>query len=725
MNIEKLKTILITYNRFLRTLAEKKIFIITDFNKGGLLWDEKILDKNASLLGDNDEEIIHELFNSNYLKNYSIPTIINILKFIELFKQLRLGEEKNIESNIELSFLLSRVSFMGTDGIRGKINATPSNDFLSDFLNNGILSSELVFTITYSFCELLIEEKILTQGDKVAICEDGRDIVTEKTLYNALIKAFSCFGMCIHSLNILPTPFLPYYMLKNSIKAGAVLTASHNPSNQNGVKFFLYGKKLLPEDKIGDYTISAYLYKNYLNYNKIKSKLNDLKISSVININFEEESIKFLCDLVLKESTNDLFKDLVIVLDSANGAFSNISQKVLQNFNIEYIPVNCDNKGYNINQNGGVAELEGHSEFEYSEDNLLAVKQIFELGKKSKKQVFGIVLDGDGDRGFLLLYYKDKVYVLDGDKCGYILVGYLLQSKNIKKQEEYFYVTTVESNIMAPHSINKDFKVNIDIVSVGDKWIGNFSKGKLLLGVENSGHVIIPIEITDKDSKKHELRTGNGLLTALYTIIAIKKLNLSFDKVISPFKPMITKTYYTYFVDKNKFYKDSKVWKEDLTIINNKISEINLKKQFWAEINVKIEDKEDKNMLYINFYLNKEIIGCIFVRNSGTEDKIATYIQTADFTSSFLLDLGKEINQNHKNLMKKKNSREYLIESKILEVLELKDKVDKETLKQNVNKLLGENLSTLEFEGILYGLKKEGTILISKNMISKKEDLYI
>jgi len=96
----------------------------------------------------------------------------------------------------------------------------------------------------------LIEEGILKADDRAAAGSDGRDAANNRAYEKAMCEGFLKQGLKVDLLGTLPTPYVPLYMLENGIRGGAMLTASHNPANQNGIKFFLDGRKLLPEGRL-------------------------------------------------------------------------------------------------------------------------------------------------------------------------------------------------------------------------------------------------------------------------------------------------------------------------------------------------------------------------------------------------------------------------------------------------------------------------------------------
>ena len=235
---------------------------------------------------------------------------------------------------------------------------------------------------------------------------------------------------------------------------------------------------------------------------------------------------------------------------------------------VPFVLTSATPTGANINAGCGVAEIEGHESYSSYDIPFSPeiVKAVYKKGSESQantdEPVFGIAVDGDGDRGFVLQYKKetDSVKVYDGDEEAFLIATMMmgnveLDSCDARKR----VVCTVESDVMAPVSMKEKLNTECDNVDVGDKWICNYPADKLLIGFESSGHVIIPCKVNTSSGRK-TLLSGNGMLTAISTILSLIHGNKSFERGFS-------KTYYTYFVDKNLFYPDSPIWNKDVEII--------------------------------------------------------------------------------------------------------------------------------------------------------------
>lgn len=693
----------------LDTLEKSKVFFVTGLAQGGLLRDESLLDFNSGCFEEDDLQILEKLINSSFFKEYTLPVIIDAVKAVSLYKK----SDASLSEREKSSLRLSRFSFMGTDGMRGKVALESDKDCIKSFLSDNLLMPEMIKLASYSFTRMLIDAGTAKKSEIACVGNDGRDLTTGWKLNEAMIHGFYAAGLDVMDIGIAPTPFVPYQMLKKGFTCGAVLTASHNPANQNGIKFFLDGKKLLPEGEFGDYTMAAWMYASFLE--GVSSETTGKSIDPPA----AHES-KDLVLSVVPDNLPELLKDSFIVLDNANGAFADLSIQVLDELKIDYVCINDKPTGKNINQACGVAEVEGQEEFLAAgyDSYLKIIKEVFDKGRSESRQVFGIVLDGDGDRGFVLYYdkQKDAVYVVDGDKSGYILAEYYIKTRSMNAGD-YTFVSTVESDIMTAYYAGQTLGLKTKIVSVGDKWICTFDEGKLILGLESSGHLIFPIEFKSDAGKDVALRAGNGMLTALMTLAGIKELNLSPSRIVEPYEAGFSKTFYTYFVDKSLFYRDSNVWNSDKKIIEEEIARIKQSGSLSSSVQLIFEDKEDANMLYASLMDGDSLLAAIFCRNSGTEDKTAVYVKCKQELESVLLPVGVKLKDNHLSTMKNVNRIEYKYETEILKELEAKKELSISELKTILDGKFTEPISDTDLYGVIYGLKKEGRASFENDVV--------
>lgn len=704
----------INTNRCLfNTLSDRRIYFVTDLNSGGLLQESELAEYNYECFSDSDLEILQILINSNFIHDYKYPMLIETPKAVSLYKK-----NEDSESGKKMALLLSRLNFMGTDGMRGKVAKGAPNSAVRDFMERNLLTPSLIRLSSYAYAEMLLHAGVVKEGDTACVGNDGRDITRGWELKKAMIDGFHAAGLKVCDIGIIPTPYVPWKMLQSSYAAGAMLTASHNPANQNGIKFFLHGKKNLPEGELGDYSLAAWMYGRSL------EEITPAAGKVTIEADIMREAESLLWEMIPRDLISSL-DEPILVLDNANGACSDLSLSLLDKLKSDYVCVNEIPSGDNINRACGVAEIEGTEEFPPSgyEKYLKVVREVFDQGRKGNRPVYGIVLDGDGDRGFILYYNRDNdtVYTIDGDKSGYIIADYFIRSRGLKP-EEYNFVLTVESDLMTAYHGEKTLGLKSHIVSVGDKWICSFKEGELLVGLESSGHLIFPIPFTNKKGEAVELLAGNGLLTVLMVLSAIGELKLTGEQIREPFEAGFSKTFYTYFVDKTLFYRGSHVWNTDLKIIRDEIHKLIEKGSLGSETELVIEDKEDPHMLYISVLEKDSVLASIFCRNSGTEDKTAVYVKCRKKFKTAVLPLGEKLRDNHISALKNKERIEFKYENIIVQALSGGKNQPLLHLKTILDKEFSADISESDIYGVLYALKKEGRVFINNTNIKGKNN---
>jgi phosphoglucosamine mutase len=689
----------------LRSLREKKILLIADCIKGGLLDDPAFVQKNSEFFTDADILTFTKLLCADIFDAYPHPALIDFRKALDVYRTTDVPEDECIKT----ALLMSRVNFMGTDGIRGKVVLEPSKDCLCALLQDNAFSPALVETTSFSFGVVLIEQGVLGEGDTVVIGNDGRDLAYGWKLNRAVIDGFGRARLNVLDIGIVPTALVPSTMLRKGLRGGAMLTASHNPSNQNGIKFFIDGKKLLPEGPLGDYALSSRMY-TYSRLLPLPEKRGSAVHAEVVARDGERLILS-----ALPENAAALLKETILVLDTANGAFSEIAAKVLDTLGVTYSTKNETPTGANINRGCGVAEIEGTERFEGGEYNVHIpfVKELFDKGRVNEAgKVYGIALDGDGDRGFLLFYDKenDCVHVIDGDKSGYLLAEYLIKVKNVDPKGRWF-ISTIESDLMTAASAEKELGLRTKVVSVGDKWIGNFSEGPILVGVEISGHLIFPIRFKNEAGSEVTLLSGIGLLTGLMALIAIKALRLEPAKIIEPFEPGLSHTYYVYFVDKAKFYRNSALWAADCALVRTEVEAFKKSGALPASTKLTFDEKEDPNVLYATLRNGDGLLGCVFMRNSGTEDKASIYVKGRREFGAALLALGALAQEHHIGQMKNERRIEYVYEKLILNALQKNAETGFADIKVALEKETKSSISESDLLSVVHGLRKEGRVV--------------
>ena len=353
--------------------------------------------------------------------------------------------------------------YFGTDGIRGAINSKNINGDM--FFKFGLASG------TYFKSQKKRKQTAI-------IAKDTR--LSGYTLEPALVSGLTSAGMHVYTLGPLPTNGLA--MLTKSMKAnmGIMITASHNPHHDNGLKLFgPDGMKL--SDKIEK------KIENLIDKNIKKNLSNPKKLGRVKRL---ESGTKDYLKILKKNFSKEFnLRGLRIVIDCANGAGYKAGPELLRSLGAKVISIGINPNGLNINNKCGST---------YPNKIKFAVKK--------NNAHLGISLDGDADR---IIMCDEKGNIIDGDQ---IIAALATRWKN-KKMLKGGVVGTLMSN----YGLEKFFKsekIKFIRANVGDRYVKEkMKKNNFNLGGEQSGHIILGKFAT----------TGDGLLVALEVLFAIRK----------------------------------------------------------------------------------------------------------------------------------------------------------------------------------------------------------
>lgn len=364
--------------------------------------------------------------------------------------------------------------YFGTDGVRG--------------IANDKLTSRLAYRIGRFLGQYPNGKKT-----KILIGRDTR--LSGSMLDCALISGVTSSGGDVYELGITTTPSISYLVENGDYDFGVMISASHNPFFDNGIKIFSPNGEKCPADIEGE--IEKYIESDsdYLPLPK-NAGLGRLVIA-------QSEVEKYL-DYVSSKAKGDYSK-IRALIDCANGSASVTAKRVF----IDRLGLNADIifdefDGTNINNNCGSTHLEN-----------------LKMKVKKGKYDIGIAFDGDADR---CLFVDEDGNDVDGDMTMYINAMYLKKAGKLKDNK---IVLTVMSNLGLKKVLEQK-GLSYEEVSVGDKYVQAKLKEKhLSLGGEQSGHVIF----------NEDLNTGDGMLTAIHTLnvmcaenASLKQLNADFVK---------------------------------------------------------------------------------------------------------------------------------------------------------------------------------------------------
>ncbi|MFH1709390.1 MAG: hypothetical protein ABIF71_15940 [Planctomycetota bacterium] len=219
--------------------------------------------------------------------------------------------------SIAAGLAAARIRFMGTDGIRGRTADGPVTgaglDAVRLFQRQGVITPGLAHLLGRAFA-------LQAGGGTVVAGEDGRDRCQGGRLYAALVRGLAAGGLDVYDTGVIPTPAVPWSMAVRGIRAGVVLTASHNPANQNGVKFFLDGRKLLPDGPAGDFALSARMFRLAAGRGRPVPRAGRVQAAA------RAARVAFIAGIV--ECIQGRVRGPLLV-DAANGAFSRLVRPVL------------------------------------------------------------------------------------------------------------------------------------------------------------------------------------------------------------------------------------------------------------------------------------------------------------------------------------------------------------------------------------------------------------
>ena len=353
--------------------------------------------------------------------------------------------------------------YFGTDGIRGAINSKNINGDM--FFKFGLASG------TYFKSQKKRKQTAI-------IAKDTR--LSGYTLEPALVSGLTSAGMHVYTLGPLPTNGLA--MLTKSMKAnmGIMITASHNPHHDNGLKLFgPDGMKL--SDKIEK------KIENLIDKNIKKNLSNPEKLGRVKRL---ESGTKDYLKILKKNFSKEFnLRGLRIVIDCANGAGYKAGPELLRSLGAKVISIGINPNGLNINNKCGST---------YPNKIKFAVKK--------NNAHLGISLDGDADR---IIMCDEKANIIDGDQ----IIAALATRWKHKKMLKGGVVGTLMSNY-GLENFFKSKKIKFIRANVGDRYVKEkMKKNNFNLGGEQSGHIILGKFAT----------TGDGLLVALEVLFAIRK----------------------------------------------------------------------------------------------------------------------------------------------------------------------------------------------------------
>ena len=359
--------------------------------------------------------------------------------------------------------------YFGTDGIRGRVG-------------EGHINPEFVLKLGWAVGRILGNQD--GEGGKVLI---GKDTRISGYMFEAALEAgLAAAGVDIRLLGPMPTPGIAYLTRTLHANAGIVISASHNPHEDNGIKFFSAGGSKLPD-------ATEELIERELD--KPMTTVSSAKLGKAMRLEDARGRYIEFCKSTIPSRMN--FRGMKIVVDCAHGATYHIAPDVFEEIGAEVIAIGAEPNGLNINDGFGATEPHKLAD-----------------SVRANQADLGIALDGDGDR--VIMVDSDGA-IVDGDEIIYIIAQSRLTNGGL------------DGNVVGTHMSNlglevalRELGVGFERVAVGDRYIlERLTEMDWSLGGEPSGHIICRDRTT----------TGDGIVSALQVIAEMSKSGKSFREL--------------------------------------------------------------------------------------------------------------------------------------------------------------------------------------------------
>ncbi|MBM7624033.1 phosphoglucosamine mutase [Sporohalobacter salinus] len=366
-------------------------------------------------------------------------------------------------------------ALFGTDGIRGVANRE--------------LTADLVYRLARSAGYRLTQD---VEYPTVLIGKDTR--ISGDMLESALIAGLNSIGVDVLKAGIIPTPVVAYLTKELEVDGGIMISASHNPVADNGIKFFRSNGLKLSDELESE--IEEIFFTDPA----------ELPQPTGLDVGMVEELIEPLVPYLdhMEDVINTDFADLKVVVDAANGAAFKLAPEILREFKAEVIALNDVPDGTNINQECGSTHPEELQEavLEHEAD-------------------IGIALDGDGDR---VLAVDERGEVVDGDAIMAICGRHLIEKDELSEKT---VVATRYSNLGLQDSL-AELSGEVVTTKNGDRYVlAEMLEHGYKLGGEKSGHIIF----LDYNT------TGDGVLTALQLLKVMEETGDSLSELAAVMEP--------------------------------------------------------------------------------------------------------------------------------------------------------------------------------------------
>lgn len=365
--------------------------------------------------------------------------------------------------------------YFGTDGVRGVANTE--------------LSPELAFRLGRAGGYVLTQHAELAEGQRPRVII-GRDTrMSGQLLESALVAGLLSVGIEVMLCGVIPTPAIAYLTINQHANAGIMISASHNPAEDNGIKFFGADGYKLSDDQEAE-------IENLLNQEDSLPRPSAEGLGIIDE--FPEAANKYI--QFLQSTVSSDLSGIKVCIDAANGATSPVVNQLFADLDTDFYTMGDRPDGLNINDGVGSTHPE-------------ALQQLV----IEKEAEVGLAFDGDGDR---LIAVDEEGNLIDGDRIMYIL-GKHMQTKGTLAENTI--VTTVMSNI-GFHKAIEEAGMTAIRTQVGDRYVAEaMAESGYNLGGEQSGHIILRDYNT----------TGDGLLSGIQLLSVMASTSKSLSELAS------------------------------------------------------------------------------------------------------------------------------------------------------------------------------------------------
>ncbi|MGH7143785.1 MAG: hypothetical protein ACREJ2_06555 [Planctomycetota bacterium] len=681
------------------------------------------------------------------------------------------------------TFLTAGLNRETREGLRGRVELHPLSDALAapdglsaaaaaaaleGFVRQGALTPALVELYCRAFVRMCRKTGRVLRGGGVVFADDGRDAATGGSLRAAALRGFAAEGLAVHDIGVAPTPAAVVYAAYLEAPLTVVLTGSHRPSNINGLKLFVDGLKLLPEGDLSHAALTRELVAlaassvatraagelRVVARGRKAAAAHQLHRQGAIGAGVgeigEDPNIASGLQPAIDPAAGDpaalarrVFVQSIlsilpavnwrragveIVFDGGNGAAAQFGLDLLRTLGVPHRAVNVKPDGRNVNSGAAAVMLQGHEQIPGQGRRArelpggVLLRTLFAAGRRNgtKRWTVGLAVDGDGDRGLLLLYdpKDDSVRVIGGDQQAYIQAA-IDQTRRLLPVGALF-ITTVAGDVMVAQAAQQNLRLRVWLAPPGDAWLTQPAReGQLLAAAaEDHGHVIRMLPVSSRSGGMQYALTANALLTGVNLVAGVLAGEYSRVELARPFPAGFQIDACTWHVDRDRFAPGTRVWEAERRMIERCFKRAYLRNPKLRQRKIQFRRQvfsEDRGLLCYHLVDRDERrLATLSVRNGAQERKIEIAIRGQRGFQTLLQAMLRELQAHHRLEMKDSRLRATLIERRILGLIKQRGPLYPTDLLTRLNRRVKDPAGTEEFESVLRELVEEGRLKISE-----------